>query len=375
MELTSGGLLVVLGVVAAVAFLLLVLGYPRARRTWLGAVSRATEALVLSLTVLLFAGAALNDQYLFYVSWGDLFGARASVTAAHVGGTARQAVEASAKGPGLHAVPVPRVFPPLPYPGGREQSYTVTGARSRITGQVLVYLPPGYDPSGATRYPVIMALHGFPGYPAVYFHELHIDQTVDELTAAHRIRPAILVIPQINSPGPLDTECVDAPNHTGPQDETWLARDILSWVVSHFPVATTRTSWAVTGYSFGGWCSALLGVRHPDVFAASIVLGGYFRPDFSRAYDPIVPGSAAARGYDLVHTARTSPPPLAMWIMASRADSLSYPTTAEFIHEARPPLSVTTVLLQTGGHRMNVFEPYIRESLIWLGQTVPGFRP
>ena len=374
MELTSGGLLVALGLLAAVAFVLLVLGFPRVRRRWLGAIARGGEALLLSLTVLMLAGAALNDQYLFYVSWGDLFGANATATAMHDGGTASQAVETRARGVGLAQINVPSVFPALPAPGQRLQRYVVTGARSHISAEVLVYLPPGYDPKAGKKYPVIVALHGLPGHPEGYLAVLHIDQTLDALVAARQLAPSIIVLPQINSPSSLDTECVDAPSAAGPQDETWLAADIPDWVVSHFAVQTARTSWATMGFSFGGWCSAMLGVRHPDVFAGAIVLEGYFRPDFSRSYDPITAGSPAARGYDLVRTARTNPPPLAMWVMASRSDSLSYPTTAQFVHDARPPTSVTTVLLKTGGHRVAVFLPYIRQSLVWLGQTLPGFR-
>ena len=88
----------------------------------------------------------------------------------------------------------------------------------------------------------------------------------------------------------------------------------------------------------------------------------------------VVPGSPAARGYDLVRTVRVSPPPIAMWVMASRTDSLSWPTTAEVLRYARPPMSVASVLLKTGGHRDSVFQPFVRTSLIWLGQTLPGFR-
>ncbi len=375
MELTSGALLVVLGVVALIAFVVLVLDVPRTRRRWLGALSRASEALVLSLTVLLLVGAVLNDQYLFYVSWSDLLGAGASATSTHSGGPASQVVDAKVKGPGLAQVPVPQTLPALPVPGQRLQRYMVTGASSHITAEVLVYLPPGYNPGSARKYPVIVALHGLPGHPEGYFTGLHIDQTLDTLVLSHQLAPSIVVIPQINTPSSLDTECVDAPNPYGPKDETWLARDIPTWVVTHFAAQKARTSWATMGFSFGGWCAAMLGVRHPDVFAAAIVLEGYFRPDFSRAYDPITAGSAASRGYDLVRTVRMDPPPIAMWVMASRSDSLSFPTTAEVIRYARPPMSVTSVLLKTGGHRVAIFLPYIRTSLTWLGQTLPGFRP
>lgn len=375
MELTSGAFLAVLAVVAIAVFLLLVLGLPRARRRWVGLAARGTEAIALSLTVVLLSAAVLNDQYLFYISWSDLFGAGATTTSMHNGGTARQAVDARVRGAGLSQLHAPTVLPPLPSPGQRIQRYTVMGPRSGIRGAVIVYLPPGYDPKSSKRYPVIMGLHGFPGHPDSYLGMIHIDQTMDALIASHQIAPSIVVMPQINNPGSLDTECVDAPALSGPLDETWLARDIPSWVVGHFRAQTARSSWAVMGYSFGGWCAAMLGVRHPDIFGASIVFEGYFRPDFSRSYDPITPGSAAARGYDLVHTARTNPPALAMWVMASKSDSLAYPTTAQFLHEARPPLSVTTVMLKTGGHRVSVFLPYVPQSLTWLGQSLPGFRP
>ncbi len=374
MDLTDGAFLVVLGIIAIALLGMLVAGVPGGRSAWTAGIARGVEAVTFSLVVVLFAGAALNDQYLFYVSWSDLFTGSATSTSAQAGANVRAALAANVRGPGFSRMSAPTAYPPLPDPGGQLQTYVVTGARSHVRGQVLVYLPAGYQPSAARRYPVLLALHGFPGTPMSVVGAIHLADTMDSLVASHAIAPSIIVAPQIDTPRSLDTECINDSVPTGPQTETWLAQDIPAWTMAHFPVQSQRTGWAVLGYSMGGWCSAMVAMRHPDLFGASIAFQGYFRPDFS-SYEPMPPGSKAARGYDLVRLARTSPPPLAMWVLTSRPDGLSYPSTSLFLRNVRPPLAVTSVVLQNGGHRASVWIPFVGNALRWLGQTMPGFRP
>ncbi len=174
-----------------------------------------------------------------------------------------------------------------------------------------------------------------------------------------------------HTPASLDTECVNG-GPGQPQTDTWLAQELPTRTVGHFRVQRRRTSWATVGYSYGAWCAASLAMRHPDVYGAAVVLQGYFRPDFSAAYDPL--STDGLRNYDLVALARNAPPPLAMWVLTSREDSLSYPTTSKFLSVARPPLDVTATVLAHGGHRLEVFTPYVPNALTWLAQTLPGFR-
>ena len=183
--------------------------------------------------------------------------------------------------------------------------------------------------------------------------------------------PTIVVIPRIDTPAGLDTECVNG-GPGQPQTDTWLASDVPAWTARHFRVQTRRTSWAAAGYSYGAWCAASLSMRHPDKFGAAIVLLGYFRPDFGTAYDPLT--NARLGDYNLVNLARTAPPPLAMWVLTSREDGLSCPTTSKFLSVARPPLDVTATVLAHGGHRDSVLTPFVPAALAWLAQTLPGFR-
>jgi pimeloyl-ACP methyl ester carboxylesterase len=316
------------------------------------------------------AGAALNDQYLFYSSWGDLFGSRSTSVQTHQGGTVPEVVAAPVHGPGLGGAVTPGVLPGLPQPSTRLQTYTVVAARSNAKAQVYVYLPAGYDPHSTRTYPVIVGLHGFPGSPSTFLG-LNFLSTIDLLTSQHRMAPSIVVVPRIDTPASLDTECVNG-GPGQPQTDTWLAHDLPAWTVNHFRVQRKRTSWATVGYSYGAWCAASLTMRHPDVYGAAVVLQGYFRPDFSAAYDPLT--TDGLRNYDLVALARNAPPPVAMWVLTSREDSLSYPTTSKFLSVARPPLDVTATVLAHGGHRLDVFTPYVPNALTWLAQTLPGFR-
>lgn len=372
MSLTGQSLPTVLAILAIALFAALVVGWPRLRGLWSQRASRGATAVLLNVVVLLFAAVQLNDQYAFYVSWSDLMGVNAPEASAHHGATAAQAANGKVMGEGLTKVKGQSIIKTLTA-SGRLQSFEVTGQSTGIRGKVLVYLPQGYDPNSTKVYPVIEALHGYPGTPESLINYIGFEKAVDHAVAAHKMAAPIVVIPQINTPSSLDTECVNAPG--GLQTETWISTDVPTWTAQHFRVSTARTSWATFGYSFGGFCSAILGIHHPDVFGASIVMQGYFRPDFDVSYEPFRPGSASYRYYDLVHQAIANPPALSLWILSSKQDALSYPSTAALVKDAKVPLSVTAVILKSGGHRASLWIPKIPQSLAWLGGTLPGFKP
>lgn len=369
MELTDTSLMVLLALLALACFTLVVIGWPRWGGGVARGVTRGAQVVMLNLLVVALCGAALNDQYLFYSSWGDLFGSRSSSVHLHHGGSAQDVVTATVRGPGFAGISSPAALPKLPEPGSPLQTYTVVDRRVGYDGQVLVHLPVGYDAHAARAYPVVIGLHGFPSSPA-RFVRLPFISTIDKLTAEHKMAPTIVVVPRIDTPSTLDTECINGPAGQ-PQTETWLAHDLPLWVAHRFRVQSRRTSWAVVGASYGGWCAATLAMRHPDVFGAAVVMEGYFRPDFSSTYDPL--STSTLERYDLVAIAHSSPPPLAMWVLSSREDPLSYPTTSRFLSVARAPLDVTAVVLKHGGHRDQVFEPFVPEAISWLAQTLPGF--
>lgn len=370
MSLTGDALLVVLALLVVTLFALLVAGRPRLPGRGAAMATRAAGLVVLNLGVLAFSGALLNDRFGFFVSWADLLGARSPVTVTHHGATAREALRVhlgqnlAAAGHGPSAT--------LESSSPRVQTYVVRGPASHVTGQVEVLLPVGYAASSSRTYPVIEALHGYPGTAASWLRGMDLRQTVDRLVGQRSLAAPLVVMPQVNAPYAVDTECVDGPAGT-PQMETWLARDVPDFVAGHFHVRRDRADWAVAGYSEGGWCAAMVGLRHPGVFGGALVFSGAFRPEFSPAYQPF--GSSPPAGYDLPALVAHRPPPVAMWIQSSKRDGYSYPQTVAFLRAVHPPLSVTTDLLKTGGHRVMLWAGELPTALRWLARSLPGFRP
>jgi enterochelin esterase-like enzyme len=380
MSLTGTLFLGTLVVVTVAAFAAAVLLWPSLGRPGVPRVAGRVGILVgLNALVLLTAGAQLNAQFLFFADWTDLrgaFGGPPIATALSRGTTATRAARTAVHG--AAAVGVSRL-PPLP--SGRVSptgviTYTVRGAHSGLTGTVEVQLPPGYQDARAAsiRYPVMEAFQGYPGGPGSWIRRMALGAAVTQQVAAGQMRQTLVVSPQVELPKGVDTEGVNGAAGR-PQVETWLARDVPEWVARTFRVRTDRASWSAIGFSTGGWCAAMVAMLHPAQYSAAIVMGGYFRPEFGALYEPYPPRSPLSRRYDLVALSRRSPPPVAIWLETSHADSVSYSSSAAFLKATRSPLSVKAVVLQHAGHRIPLWQGLLPSSLAWLGHNVPGFGP
>ncbi|QIM21769.1 esterase family protein [Phycicoccus sp. HDW14] len=370
MSLTGRGLVVLVAGLLVVVFVAALLDVPRLRRPLPATAARGAKVLLVGALAVLLSGVVLNDQYLFYVSWGDLVGSTGTGTTTSFGGGAGAASALARLGPGLRRLHPPSSLPPLPQPGRSLQEWTVPSSSLGAAVRVFVELPPGYDPASPRTYPVVVGLHGFPSVPLSYVGA-GLPRAEEQQAAAGRIADAIIVVPQVNAPEGYDTECVNAAGG-GTQVDTWLGSELPRWVVGHLRVRTDRESWAAVGYSFGGWCAASVTLRHPDVYGAFIDLQGYFRPDFGTTHAPDVPGLS---GYDLVRLEQKHPVPVSAWVETSRQDSLSYPSTSAFLRAVRAPTAVRAVVLARGGHRSAVWQPLLPSAFRWLGRTLSGFHP
>jgi len=332
---------------------------------------------LVNLLMLLTAASQLNATYLFFSGWSDLSSALTGhlpQTSLHRGGNQAAAPNITVSG----AAPVAARVPPLTAPVSSTGlvSYTVHGTFSGLTGDILVQLPPGYtSPSAAnTRYPVLEAFHGYPSIPRVWLSVYHVQQTVDQLVDAHQLRAPLIVIPRIEFPAGVDTEGVNGPSGM-PQVETWLTRDVPYWLGRHFRVIANRNAWATIGYSAGGYDAAMAPILHPAQYGAGIVLGGYFAPEFGPFYTPFGTTSPQGLRYNLVRSAARHPPPVSLWLETSRADPVSFPSTAQFLQVTRRPTAVQAVILKNAGHRASVWIAMMPRALRWLGRNARGFRP
>lgn len=371
---------VALVVVATAATLVL---WPRlsGRRSPRHLLARVGLLLTGHVCVLLAAAVLLNDQFQFYSSWTDLAGAlRGSpVHVVSTSGGAGPALVPSSPGPPVHrGGPGPASTGVPTGADGHLLRYRVTGAASGITADVYVQLPADLATLARSgrHLPVLETFAGYPADPRQWLGALGLQGTLDRLAGTGALTQPIVVLPTVEVPPGTDTECADS-GHPGGQVETWLARDVPDWVAATFPVAATRQGWATMGLSTGGYCAAMLAMHHPGAYAAGIAFGGYFRAEFSTGgvgSGPVRPREdARLAAYDLVAQAEHDPPAVALWLLTSRADRVSYASTQALVRAARPPLSVHVDTLVDAGHRTAVYAPLVGTALTWLAQHAPDF--
>ncbi|HEY5821927.1 MAG TPA: alpha/beta hydrolase-fold protein [Propionibacteriaceae bacterium] len=300
------------------------------------------QALAVSLTFI-----AVNDDFTFYSSWGDLTGKATSTAAINT--------------------------PNLVEPGdGRIELLDVSGARSGASGQVLVWLPPQYDESSYahTDFPVVMVLPGQPSSPTVMFS--HFDFAAQAMRAIddHRAKPFVAVFPPLMTNPPRDTECTDV--RGGPQAETWLTTDVRSAVLNQVRVSRAVAKWSVAGWSTGAFCAVKVMLRHPQLFTQAAGFGGYYEPITDNTTGNLFHGSKIA--YDenspLWLYGRTGGMRAGhrMLLISGRQDPESWSQTQKMLAATRGDPNVSSLSFPTGGHNYRNYQNAVPEVLAWLGR-------
>jgi enterochelin esterase family protein len=148
------------------------------------------------------------------------------------------------------------------------------------TRPVAVYTPPGYDPQGSRRYPVLYCLHGYTGdvgaLIATRAWETNVVQWMDRLVGTDRMPAAILAI--VDGFTRLGgSQYVDS-IHNGDY-ATYTVRDVIGFVEAHYRTIAAEGGRAVFGKSSGGFGALHLCLAHPGTFAAFASHSGdtYFR--------------------------------------------------------------------------------------------------
>lgn len=132
----------------------------------------------------------------------------------------------------------------------------------------LVYTPPGY--SATKNYPVLYLLHGIGGDEYEWLNGGHPEIILDNLYAANRVEPMIVVMP--NGRAMKDFSAVG--NIMAPEKvqafadfEGVLLNELIPYIEQHYPVLTDRDHRAIAGLSMGGGQSLNFGFGNLNRFA------------------------------------------------------------------------------------------------------------
>ncbi len=147
-------------------------------------------------------------------------------------------------------------FPALGEAKGTVRTERFRSAALGSDKEIKVYLPSGYDPRGATHYPVFYYLHGLGGDETTWLAGARLDDIADAMGLQ-----AIVVMPDGDA-----NFYVDPPGKLG--YETYIVRDLIGWIDRRFKTIAAREGRAIAGMSMGGYGALALAMRHPDKFSA-----------------------------------------------------------------------------------------------------------
>jgi enterochelin esterase family protein len=182
----------------------------------------------------------------------------------------------------------------VPHGVVREQDYfsTVTQQWRRA----MIYTPPGYDANTKMRYPVLYLLHGWGENEVGWSSQGHVDQIMDNLIAANKAKPMLIVMDNLNAAKPGEdsslynsrsvlTQAVPVPPPPpgAPAPPRGMPRmsntftemmftDLMPMVEKNYRTAPGRENRAMAGLSMGGFQTFNTGLTNLDKFA---YLGGF----------------------------------------------------------------------------------------------------
>ncbi|WP_063734813.1 alpha/beta hydrolase [Streptomyces sp. RTd22] len=346
----------------------------RGARAWLGrlgslAVTQGAMVAALALTV--------NAHFQFYGSWDELLGRGDEAPAAlsdvpgggaGAGGASGALVE-PAPPQGLDRVHGLPAGPPERT--GKVESVRILGRRSQVAGPAYVSLPPQYFQRqyARQRFPVIVAISGYPGGSFLLAQHLRVPQTAGDLIRRGTVQPAVIVMVRPTIAPPRDTQCVDVPG--GPRAETYFAKDLPEALTRHYRIGHDPSAWGVLGYSSGGTCALQLAMRHPRVYSAAAALS----PDYRVVNDPTTgdlfgggpAGERRMREHDLMWRLRNLPrPEVSVLVASSRRGESNYGATRSFLAAVRPPMRAESIILDQGSHNFRTWRRELPAALRWM---------
>jgi enterochelin esterase-like enzyme len=176
---------------------------------------------------------------------------------------------------------------------GRIDTITYISKTVGTTRRALIYTPPQY--SRSKKYPVLYLLHGIGGDEKEWLNGGHPQLILDNLYAAKKIEPMIVVMP--NGRAMKDDR---ATGNIMAQDkvqafatfEKDLLNDLIPFIEKKYPVIKDQEHRAIAGLSMGGGQSLNFGLGNLDKFAW---IGGFSSAPNTKPPEQLLPDPDLAR--------------------------------------------------------------------------------
>jgi enterochelin esterase-like enzyme len=247
-------------------------------------------------------------------------------------------------------------------PHGEIRTLLYKSKSNKVTRELNVYLPPGYDANSRQRYPVLYLLHGFANDHHSWHRYGRANDILDNLLATKSIKPFIVVMPLGYGGASVNGDGTGIPPASaGPfgGDFALYERDILEDVIplidGKYRTVANRENRAIMGFSMGGMQAGRFGLGHLETFSyVGIMSAGLLGNPASAAAgpDPIAPlaANAAAANKQLK----------LLWIACGVDDTAMVGSRAT--HEALQKAGIQHTFVESeGAHHWRVWRRYLRD--------------
>ncbi|QJB38486.1 esterase [Chitinophaga oryzae] len=183
---------------------------------------------------------------------------------------------------------------------------------TRSWRQLYIYTPPGYDANTSEKYPVLYILHGGGEDETGWATQGKADLIMDNLIAAKKAGPMLVVMPDANVGGAAFDE-------SGLKTfESELKDVIIPLVEKKFRVETAAAKRALAGLSMGGIHTLYTGIRNTELFSSlGVFSSGWIQPR---------QGGIAAAQYDFMgaNAAMINNNLKVLWIAMGGKEDIAY---------------------------------------------------
>ena len=240
-------------------------------------------------------------------------------------------------------------------PHGEIRTLLYHSQSNRVTRELTVYVPPGYDEARNRRYPVLYLLHGFANDHHSWHRYGRANDILDNLLAQRRIEPFLVVMPlgyggaQVNGDG-----TGVAPSGDVRGEATLYERDLLEDVIPmidrRFRTVSDRRRRAIIGFSMGGGQAGRIGLRHLETFSQVGIMSAGMAGGLDS--EPVATLAAnAAKTNKLIDL---------LWIACGKEDAAL--KGARTLHQALEQAGIEHTFLETeGAHHWRVWRRYLRD--------------
>jgi enterochelin esterase-like enzyme len=152
---------------------------------------------------------------------------------------------------------------------------------------LIIYIPPKYQPEQGNKYPLLILLHGSPGKETDWIEAAKAKETLDNAINSGMLSPAIVAFPDGNGNMNNDTQYINSTD--GKElNADFITKKVIGYVSQNFAIKPESKYHAIGGLSSGGFGAINLGLKNQDVFGEILSFSGYGNIEVSESTQKLI---------------------------------------------------------------------------------------